>query len=106
MLILSRVCAEFHNAKGERIFAVTPLTRNTFVEAPEAIREDPLFRMLVNDGSMEAGITDAKKRSLENDPAAGHDAAGRSVRPEKTVRAGKAGKAAVEEPPADHPDAS
>ena len=83
MLILSRVCAEFHNSKGEKIFAVTPLTRNTFVDAPEAIREDPLFRMLVNDGSMEAGITDAKKRTLENDPTAGHDAAGKAIRPEK-----------------------
>ena len=43
MLILSRVCAEFRNAKGEKIFAVTPATRQTFQEAPESIREDPLF---------------------------------------------------------------
>ena len=88
MLILSRVCAEFHNTQGEKIFAVTPLTRNIFVEAPEEIRQDPLFRMLVNDGSMDAGITDAKKRNLENDPAAGHDATGKAVRP-KAVNSGQ-----------------
>ena len=94
MLILSRVCAQVHNRNGEKIFAVTPLTRNTFVEAPEAIREDPLFGMMVNDGSMEAGITDAKKRTLENDPAAGHDATGKAIRPEKAEPAGKPDKAA------------
>ena len=57
MLILSRVCAEFRNAAGEPVFAVTPAIRDIFVEAPDAIREDPLFRMLVDDGSMEAGVT-------------------------------------------------
>ena len=34
MLILSRVCAEFHDRNGETVFAVTPRTRLTFQEAP------------------------------------------------------------------------
>ena len=54
MMILSRVCAQFHNAKGETVFTVTPALRNLFTEAPEEIREDPLFRLLIRDGSLEA----------------------------------------------------
>ena len=77
MLILSRVCAEFHNAKGEKIFAVTPLTRNSFIEAPEAIREDPLFQMLVSEGSLEAAVTPVRQKQLEADPLEGSDPAGR-----------------------------
>ena len=77
MLILSRVCAEFHNAKGEKLFTVTPAARNIFVEAPDAIREDSLFRLLINDGSLEAAVPEARKRILENDPAADHDATGK-----------------------------
>ena len=85
MLILSRVCAEFRNAKGEKIFAVTPATRQTFQEAPDAIREDPLFDMLIADGSMEAGVTEARKRNLETDPDAGHDASGKAVKAAKAA---------------------
>ena len=77
MLILSRVCADFHNAKGEIIHRITPLNRLTFHEAPEAIREAPLFRMLVEEGSLEAAVTPVEKKQLESDPFEGADAAGR-----------------------------
>ena len=83
MLILSRVCAEFHNARGETVFAVTPVQRNIFTEAPEAIREDPLFSLLVADGSMEVAVTAARKKQLENDPVKGTDAAGKKAAEEK-----------------------
>lgn len=79
MLILSRVCAEFHDTYGNAIFSVTPVTRNSFVEAPDAIRQDPLFRMLLNDGSLEAAVPEERKKILEQDPAAGHDASGRRI---------------------------
>ena len=104
MLILSRVCAEFHNAKGEKLFAVTPATRNIFVEAPDAVREDPLFRMLINDGSLEAAVPEERRKMLESDPAADHDASGKLIpsvseeaepkaKPNKPTRTGKAAKA-------------
>lgn len=70
MLILSRVCAEFHDRNGETVFTVTPRTRLTFQEAPEAIREDPLFQMLLNDRAMEVSDNGPRKRKLENDPEA------------------------------------
>ena len=88
MLILSRVCAEFHNAKGEVVFAVTPAIRNLFVEAPDSIREDLLFRLLVNDGSLEATVPEARQKMLENDPAADHDASGKAVKPAKAKGSG------------------
>ena len=83
MLILSRVCADFHNAKGELIHRVSPANIQTFHEAPEAIREDPLFRMLVNEVSLEASVTPAQKKQLEADPQEGADAAGRKRAPAK-----------------------
>ena len=103
MLILSRVCAEFHNATGEVVFAVTPAVRDVFVEAPDAIREDPLFRMLINDGSLEAAVPEERKKILENDPAAGHDASGKAIpvpaeeaaaREKPAAKSAKAGNAA------------
>ena len=81
MLMMSRVCAEFHDSKGVPIFTVTPTRRNTFVMAPEEIREDPLFQMLVNDGALTADVTPAERRNLENDPMAGVTAEGKKPKP-------------------------
>ena len=68
MLILSRVCAEFRDRSGTVIYRVTPETRLTFREAPEAIREDPLFRMLLAERSLEVSDNGPRKKQLENDP--------------------------------------
>ena len=80
MLILSRVCADFHDRSGAVIHRVTPENRLTFHEAPEGIREDPLFRMLVDEGSLEAAVTAVQKRKLEAEPLRGTDATGKKVR--------------------------
>ena len=77
MLILSRVCADFHNKKGERVHRVTPANRLVFHEAPESIREDPLFQMLINEGSLEAAVTPIREKQLEADPLEDTDTAGR-----------------------------
>lgn len=86
MLILSRVCAEFRDRNGTIIHRVTPETRLTFQEAPDAIRQDPLFRLLVDDGTLEAAVTPVQKRKLEAEPLKGADASGKRIReadPEK-----------------------
>lgn len=80
MLVLSRVCAEFRDHTGAVVHRVTPETRLTFQEAPESIKEDPLFRMLINDGSLEATESAAKRKQLEADPLEGTGADGRSIR--------------------------
>ena len=71
MLILSRVCAEFHDRSGACIFRITPRTRLTFQEAPEAIRDDPLFGMLLADRAIEVSSdSGSRKKQLENEPEA------------------------------------
>ena len=77
MLILSRVCAEFRDRTGAVVYRITPETRQSFREAPDAIREDPLFRMLVDEGALEASVTPVRQKELEADPRADTDAAGR-----------------------------
>ena len=79
MLILSRVCADFRDATGAVIYRVTPSTRLTFREAPEAIRGDPLFRMLLDDGSLEVASSVVTRRNLEADPMKDADASGKRV---------------------------
>ena len=83
MMILSRVCAQFHNTRGETLLTVTPAMRNIFTDAPETIREDPLFNLLVADGSMEVAVTAGRKKLLENDPMKGADASGKKIPEEK-----------------------
>ena len=68
MLILSRVCAAFHDKGGEEIFKITPSMRLTFQEAPETIRQDPLFQMLQNERSIEVTDDIVRRKQLENDP--------------------------------------
>ena len=68
MLMLSRVCAAFHDRNGETIFKITPSMRLTFLEVPEAIRQDPLFQMLKNDRSIEVTDDVVRIKQLENDP--------------------------------------
>ena len=79
MLILSRVCAEFRDRAGTVVYRVTPESRLVFREAPDSIREDPLFRMLVNEGSLEAVSAAGQRKVLEADPLKGTDAAGRKI---------------------------
>ena len=79
MLILSRVCAEFRDRTGAVVHRVTPESRLTFREAPDAIREDPLFRMLLAEGSLEAVSGADQRKVLEADPLKDTDAAGRKV---------------------------
>ena len=84
MLILSRVCADFRDKNGVKLFTVTPQTRLTFQEAPEAIRDDPLFRMLLADRSIEVADNGPRMKQLENDPE--HEPKEVSAGEKKTVR--------------------
>ena len=68
MLILSRVCAQFHDRHGAPLFRISPADRLTFVEAPEAIRQDPLFQLLILERSLEVAQSVSQKKALENDP--------------------------------------
>ena len=92
MKMLCRVCADFQDKRGNVIYRIRPEDRLVYKDdVPEAIRDDLLFRMLVADGSIEVIETVEQRKKLENDPAAGTDAAGKKTEP-KTVKAAKAEK--------------
>ena len=81
MLILSHVCVDFHDAAYNTIFRITPSQLNTLIEAPDAIRKDPLFDLMVAEGSLRANLSLSDRRQLENDPTAGVSAEGREAVP-------------------------
>ena len=83
MLILPRVCAEFHDPAGQTIFTIRRQDLLSFLEAPEAIQSDPLFQLMLKDGSLEAVRSVEQRRELEADPvkaAAEEPAPGRNTK--------------------------
>ena len=109
MLIIPYVCAEFHDKAGSVLYRITPAMRGRIEEAPESIKQDILFNMLVADGSIKVPETAAQKKTLEQDPMVGVTAEGKSEQPkaagnEKPAKAVKAAKvkeeARAEEKPA------
>ena len=78
MKILSRVCVDFTDKTGTVIYRIRPADRLVYKDdAPEAIREDPIFQMLLADGSIEVIETVEQRKKLESDPVAGTDATGK-----------------------------
>ena len=71
MTIVPYVCAEFHDRAGTAIYTIRPHQLKVLIpDAPESIRQDPLFNMLVADGSIVIPPNEAEKRRLEYDPDA------------------------------------
>ena len=81
MVILSRVCADFYDKNGVLLHRITRRDLGNFRIAPDSIKQDPLFDMLLSDGSLEAPVDKATQKKLENDP---------DKKPEKTETAGTA----------------
>ena len=80
MKILSRVCAEFKDKKGNVIYRIGPADRLVYKDdAPDAIKDDLLFGALVAEGSIDLIETAAGKKAAEQDPTAGALADGRKA---------------------------
>ena len=92
MLILSRVCADFYDKRNTLLFRITQHDIGLFVDAPEAIREDPLFQMLVDDKSIKFPEDAKTNRALENDPYAGATAEGKEISETKETKEAKVTK--------------
>ena len=84
MLILSRVCADFYDQNRNLLHKITQADLGLFHDAPESIKQDPLFQMLVNDGSIKFPEDALTNRALENDPMAGSDASGKEIKARTT----------------------
>ena len=104
MLILSRVCADFYDQNRNLLHKITQTDLGLFHDAPESIKQDILFTMLVKDGSIKTPETSAQKKTLENDPMVGVTAEGRSAviaggeKPAKPVKAAKVETKADDKP--------
>lgn len=92
MLIIPYVCAEFRDRNGNRIHRITPEMRGCLTEVPDAVRQDRLFDMLVEDGSIKVPQNESQKKVLEQDPMAGVKADGKSavLKEDKPAKSGKA----------------
>ena len=79
MRIVSRVAAAFCRPDRSIIFEVRPADILVILDAPDEIRQDPLFTLMVNEGSLEviSGVDVQKK--LEADPVQGANAEGRKI---------------------------
>ena len=80
MVILSRVCADFYDKNGVLLHRITRRDLGNFRIAPDSIKQDPLFQMLVDDGSIKYPADDAKDKALEQDPFAGVTADGKETK--------------------------
>ena len=85
MIILSHVAVEFHDIHGTPVFSVSKEQRKILMEAPEEIREDPIFEDLVKDGSLIVTENAQERKELEYDPTAGITAEGKAEK--KVVKA-------------------
>jgi len=68
MFAVAYACAEFHDKTGAVIHMIRPADLRITTEMPDAIRQDPLFGMMVKDGTLRATETKSELKKLENDP--------------------------------------
>ena len=83
MILLCRVCAEFYAPDGTLLHKVGMKERLVPHEAPDNIVIDPLFDMLVSDGTISYVSSKEDQKKLEQmDPIAGIDASGKRIQPD------------------------
>ncbi len=95
LLIISKVCAEFHDGAGTPLFTIHADQLLKPIEAPESIRQDPLYDMLVQSRELEAVEKKEDLKKAENDPFG----KSKEKKPEKTKPAGST--APADEKPSD-----
>ena len=84
MLVVPFVCAEFHDPSGKVIHRIRAHELRNIVTVPDAIMQDPLFAMMVEDGSLKAPENKLELKALENDPDAEVGKVGKPAKAERT----------------------
>ena len=90
MLVVPFVCAEFHTKTGEVIHTIRAHELRNITEVPDAIVQDPLYALMVKDGTLRAPENKLDLKALENDPDA---AIAKTKKPAKTKTKEKTVKA-------------
>ena len=103
MRLLSRVCADFYDRNRNLIHRITPHDLGLYQDVPDAIQQDPLYQMLLDDGSILLADTPAKQKAIENDPYAGATADGRSTEAATVKQKPTRAKSAAKSTPAAEP---
>ena len=79
--IMPHVCADFYDKHRNLICKITRSDLHDYMTVPDSIQEDPLFQMLVNDGSIKYSPSGDRDKKLEQDPLAGMTAEGKEIKP-------------------------
>ena len=78
---MPHVCADFYDKHRNLICKITRTDLHDYMTVPDSIQEDPLFQMLVNDGSIKYSPDGHRDKKLEQDPLAGMTAEGKEIKP-------------------------
>jgi len=89
MLVVPFVCAEFHDKSGKAIHRIRIHELRNIVTVPDEIVQDPLFALMVEDGSLKAPENKLELKALENDPDAVIGKSGKPPKSRKTTKADK-----------------
>ncbi len=79
MRIVSRVAAAFCRRDHTPIFEVNARDLLVILDAPDEIKSDPLFGMLVKEGSLQVINSEETQKLIEMDPKQGTNAEGRMI---------------------------
>ena len=106
MIMIPFVCADFHDDKGNVLYSIKPADLRMVQDAPESIRQDPLFGMLVREGSLRVPESKEELKLLENEPkqkapAAELPESDKAAVKESTPAEAIAGEASAEAAPAE-----
>ena len=78
---MPHVCADCYDKHRNLICKITRTDLHDYMTVPDSIQEDPLFQMLVNDGSIKYSPSGDRDKKLEQDPLAGMTAEGKEIKP-------------------------
>ena len=79
MRLVSRVAAAFYRRDHTLIYEIRARDLLVILDAPDEIRVDPLFDLLVKEGSLQVVSSSEAQKMLEIDPKQGTNAEGRKI---------------------------
>ena len=86
MLVVPFACAEFHDKSGNVIHRIHAHELRNITEVPDAIVQDPLYALMVEEGSLKAPESKIDLKALENDPDAAIAKAEKRTKTAKTAK--------------------
>jgi len=100
MRLMSKVCAEFHDAFGTILYKISPADLYIYQDVPDIIVQDPLFGMLLHDDSILLANSDDLQRLAENDPRLAFRLAEEAKKPDSPENSEEPEKPEKQEKPA------